>query len=156
MSILQQAQDLGAWRLESDLASLACQAAIELDNLILDRPTAFESASRLVSAITESVPENSDPFSPNSLLDPTVVLIVNRAIGDAIPGEPPTRVDDLVRCAARLMQELSDLIADPGRSRANRLPELKQMRLLCLALSKCAAAAMLSPEDRFPEHPFRS
>ena len=136
MPVLQQPQDLGTWQLESDLASLACQAAIEFDNLILDRPTAFDSASRLVSAIRESLPQNSDPFSPNSLLDPTAVLIVNRAIGDAIPGEPLTRVDALVRRSARLMQQLTDLIANPQCSRANRLSELKLMRSLCLALSK--------------------
>ena len=64
MPVLQQPQDLVRWQLESDLASLACQAAIEFENPILDCPTAFDSASRLVSAITESLPQNSDPFSP--------------------------------------------------------------------------------------------
>ena len=96
MSILDEGQDLGAWRLESDLASLACQTAIEMDNLILGRLTTLDAANRLISAISESIPKDGDPFSPTSLLDPTVVLAFNRAIGDVVPGETPTRADVLV------------------------------------------------------------
>lgn len=155
MSILEEAHDLGAWRLESDLASLACQAAIELDNLILDRPTTFDSVRRLISAIAESVPESADAFSPSSLLDATAVLVLNRAIGDAALGTAPTRVDELVRQAARIMQQLSDMIANPEHSRASSLPELKQMRSLCLAVSRHASAALPPPEERSPDHPFR-
>jgi hypothetical protein len=155
MSILQDAEDLSARRLEGDLASLACQAAIELDNLILDRSTTLDSVRRLVATIAESVPESMDVFSPSSLLDPTAVLVLNRAIGDTVPGKAPTRVDELVRQASRMMQQLSEMIANPGHSRVSRLPELKQMRSLCLAVSKHASAATPSPEERIPEHPFR-
>jgi hypothetical protein len=155
MSVLEDVQDLGAWRLESDLASLACQAAIELDNLILDRPTTFDSVRRLIATIAESVPDSARAFSPSSLLDPTAVLVLNRAIGDAVPGVAPNRVDELVRHAARMIQQLSDMIANPEHSRASRLSELKQMRLLCLAVSKHASAAIPSPEERIPDHPFR-
>ncbi len=156
MTVSEDVPDLGAWRLESDLASLACHAAIELDNFILERSTTFESVRRLASEIAESVPPNFDSFSPSSLLDPTAVLVLNRAISDAVPENAPTRVDELVRKAAQITQRLSALIDNPADFRATKLPELAQMRSLCLALSKHASAAMPSPEERFPEHPFRS
>ncbi len=156
MSTVEETQDLIAWQLESDLASLACQAAIELDNLVLGRATTFPSVGRLVAAIAESVPEDDDPGSPSSSLDATAALALNRAISEVIPGSAPTHVTDLVRRVAGITQQLSELVSNPGHSRVNRASELKQMRSLCLALSKHASASMPSPEERTPEHPFRS
>ena len=63
---------IGSERLGHDLPSVACQAAIELDNLILGRGTSLPSVAELSNRLTEEVPNVQDLNSPLSLPRSTV------------------------------------------------------------------------------------
>src|SRR5437879_13145023 len=74
------AYDSAARALESDLPSLANQAAIELDNLVLKRPVQLDAVRRLASRISEAVVNVAEPGSPSSLLDVRTAVVINKAI----------------------------------------------------------------------------
>jgi len=65
LSVAAPAEMLNAevFQMENDLPSLACQAAIELDDLILDRFLGCDCTNRLIGALTASIPETADPAS---------------------------------------------------------------------------------------------
>jgi hypothetical protein len=143
------------WPVENDLPTVACHAAIELDNLILDRPIGLSSVDRLRFLLSESIPPERDPNSPNWLRDPTAVVVVNRALGDEPSRKPISTVGELVREAGELVAQLAELIRDPSAFRTSNAAELNKMRSFCLALSRRASATKKSPHDRIPEHRFR-
>lgn len=157
MSPLESTKNPGMidWPIENDLSAIACSAAIELDNLILDRQIGFASVELLGSLLSESIPQEHDPASPNWLRDPTAAVVVNRALGDASSGNGISTVDDLVRRAGELIERFAELVRDPAEFRRRQCAELEQMRSFCLALSRRASAAKKSPHDRVPEHRFR-
>jgi hypothetical protein len=141
--------------LENDLPTVACHAAIEIDNLLLDRSGDFLSVQRLVSFISESIPLEHDPTSPNWLRDPTAVAVVNRALSDAATRKPISTVDELVREAGDLLQQFRELLRNPQEFKNSHTAKLAEMKSFCLALSRRATAAKESPHNRMPEHPFR-
>ncbi|HUY32086.1 MAG TPA: hypothetical protein VMV69_04840 [Pirellulales bacterium] len=157
MATLNSAVDTKAdnCKMENDLPAVACHAAVELDNLVLDRPGGFVSVARLISLISESIPQEHDPASPNWLRDPTAVVVVNRALGDATPPKSISTVDELVKEAGSLVQRFSELVRNPTKFRQSNTNELNEMRAFCLALSRRASATKRSPHDRIPEHRFR-
>ena len=53
-----------------DLPTLACEAAIELDNMLLNRFTGVESVRMLADKISQAIPDIRDPASPNWLSNP--------------------------------------------------------------------------------------
>jgi len=154
---VEQISEVGEaeWPMESDVPSLACQAAIELDNILLDRPCGTDSVCRLARIISRSIPDEQDPSSANWLLDPTAVVVVNRAIGDSTRRQPFSTVKELVREAGELVQRFHKLIDDSEGFKKKNSDDLKKMRAFCLALSRRASAAKKSPHDRVPDHPFR-
>ena len=81
--------------MENDLSAVTCHAAVELDNLILNRAVGVASVNCLVSMISKSIPQEHDPASPNWLLDPTTIVVVNRAFGDASPTRHISTVEEL-------------------------------------------------------------
>jgi len=65
--------------LESDLASLACQAAIELDNLLIRGKCEHDAIRRLADALSLIVASGGESASPASLLKPATAVVLNRA-----------------------------------------------------------------------------
>lgn len=123
-----------------DLASLASRAAIELDNLMLKRPTSLEAAQRLAARLSERIP--STPAS--KIPDIATVVALRRALIETPGFTEATTLDELVKNAAQVTGLLS---------KAGPEVDLKLLRTFCVALSREATAAQRSPFER-PEQPF--
>ena len=147
--------EVGELGLERDLPNVACHAAIELDNLLLDQPFGTDNIGRLISMISESIPQQGEAASAASLWDPSTVVVVNRAIGDSNPNSNISTIDDLVKEAKDIFAEFSELVENPMDFRQRQPEKVAEMRQFCLALSRRASAAKKSPYSRMPEHPFR-
>jgi hypothetical protein len=138
------------WEMECDLASIASQAAIELDNLMLGRMTDLFAAERLADILANSI--NVDMAgSPESQLNPTTAVAVNLAIADANKQNQFTQLADLLNEVGKL----TDVLSQPNTIKNAESNELKKLRNFCLALSKRAFALEQAMQDVKPEHPFR-
>jgi len=129
----------------SDLAILACQAAIELDNVILRRSTPRHAVRDLASKIREAV-NVPDPALPSSLLDPNTTVALNRAIGGL------TTLDELLERAQQVSERLLHVSSLTVASVGNE--EWEELRRFCLALSRHAASLRQAPDER-SHHPLR-
>lgn len=138
-----------------DLASLACRAAIQIDDLLLERGAELSAVSDLVTQISGAVTKVDKPALPNSLLDPTTAIAVNQAIQAAFSSQALQKLDQLVKEADRITQRLIELSRDPAVFRAENAEELGRMRTFCLALSRSFSALTRPPEDFRPDHPLR-
>ena len=130
--------------LEMDLASLASQAAIELDDLLLGRRKDLTAVGVLVDKIAAGLPEGKP-------LDATTVVAVQRALIDTPGSKQTTTVSELQSSAAEMTARLSGLITESDVKAPNLL---EQLRSFCVALSKHSTALQRSPYDR-REHPFQ-
>jgi hypothetical protein len=132
--------------LEMDLASLASQAAIELDDLFLGRRKDLTAVGVLVDKIAAGLPEGKP-------LDATTVVAVQRALIDTPGSKQTTTVSELQSSAAEMTARLSGLI-NGGDVKPPAPDVLEQLRSFCVALSKHSTALQRSPYDR-REHPFQ-
>jgi hypothetical protein len=130
--------------LEMDLASLASQAAIELDDLLLGRRKDLTAVGVLVDKIAAGLPQGKP-------LDATTVVAVQRALIDTPGSKQTTTVSELQSSAAEMTARLSGLITESDVKAPNLL---EQLRSFCVALSKHSTALQRSPYDR-REHPFQ-
>ncbi len=140
---------------ESDLASLASEAAIELDKLLLregSNVTAVEQLASLLSRSSESGGTNGE--MPLLLAEPSAAVVIHRAIADA-RGVSSMTIADLVERAQEVARELDEVRREPESFRESRHDELRRMRSFCLALSRTASGYRESVLDRSPDHPFR-
>jgi hypothetical protein len=140
--------------LESDLASVAVNAATELDNFALGRSERLDEVQRLAERLSESFEGIEQPSSPQSLIDPTEVVVMHRAIQDSALHSKMTTVDELVREAGKVVERLNRIVKDPEVAGTD-VQEVKQIRDFCLALSKAASAYDHSLDDMEFPHPFR-
>lgn len=110
-----------------DLASLALDAAIALDNVLLGRPSGDLSTLRqLATAIEESLPSGS-------AIDPTTAFAVRHALINT-PGVPVvTTAGELVENTNKLAAQLAEFHA-PGDVPSEE--EIKRLRAFCLGLSR--------------------
>jgi hypothetical protein len=134
------------------LAWVACQAATELDNLILGRSASIDAVRGLTSALSSSVVTGSPTTAPASLVDPTTTVVLTRALRESEPNLHGRTLEDLVNATVHLVEQLRQ-VAEPART-AEQQKTLQVLRAFCLALSRHAAAVSPSPANR-PEHPFR-
>lgn len=137
---------------ETDLASVACRAAIELDNQMLNRGNGVDSISQLHKMVSESLPTGQDPMAANWLRDPSTTVVVHRALSR---NSPATAVDELVKKAREILAQFSSLIASPTEFVKQHREEAEKMREFCLALSRSASSTRRSPLDRNEGSVFR-
>ncbi len=140
--------------LGDDLETVACEAAIELDNLIRGRSQIAASVKKLADRLTKELPEATDLSSIKHLVDPSTVIVLSGAISELLGAGQPNEVQELTRAAGRVAQRLLAVSNDPEGSRGDIL-SLEQLRGFCLALSKRAAAARGSAIEAKPQHPYR-
>jgi hypothetical protein len=131
-------------RPKPDLPLLACEAAVELDNLILSQSTGLEAVRCLASAISDAV-DVPEPAKPSSLLDAATAVALHRAMGNV------ATLDELLQ---RTKAMTARLLAATPEQLAGREEEWKLLRSFCLALSQHAAALRQTPEDT-SRHPLR-
>ena len=140
-------------RLGTDLPSVACNAAIELDNLLLGLTTDLPSVRELCDKLTEEVPNVSDLASPRSLVDPSTVVVIHRVLRESQMGGLSDEIDELTRQAAEIVRKLQAVIGDPSGSRSTNEEGVKKLKMFCLLLSKRASGAKKSARE--PKHPYR-
>ncbi len=141
--------------LENDLASIACQAAIELDDLILRRGQSSESIRRLLNRLSESISTSEGTKVAGFLIDPTAAVVVNRAISEAGSVQPACKFEQLVRNTEGLTEQLGKVVANPESFRDADEDSLRKLRTFCLALSRHASAEGHRNRERVPQHPYR-
>ncbi len=141
--------------LENDLPSLACQAAIELDNLILGYSTDLEAVRRLISYISGSFTTVSDLSTGVSALDATTAVLIRRALHDSELARAVPNLEELVIQAKDVTSRLQRLVDEPRALKEYARAELGPMRSFCLTLSKHALGFERGRHEMKPEHPFR-
>jgi hypothetical protein len=147
MPVVCDAGEALDYDLESDLPSLASQAAIELDNYILHHETNLRAAKRLAAKLANSVTSVYEPASSSSLLDPATTVALSRAFRELGGPTQPTHLTDLLAKASELTESLQKPEGRPDE-------ELRVLRSFCIALSRQASTLERSPHDRY-DHPFR-
>lgn len=145
-------QNESSWTdLEGDLPSLASRAAIELDNMILGNADDLAVVRRLARLLAESLEAVPDPASPESLVDPATVLVMNSAILDAhVADRPLQTLRDLVSESMRIRETLESISGLTPKA------DLERMRSFCVALSNRASECLKPWEELESRHPFRS
>lgn len=139
------------WELEDDLPSLANQAAIELDNLLLGRDTGFEAVQRLASRLAADVANGDDSASTAVHYDPITLSVVNRAIDEWNPATRPEKISDVVKYVEQLTKRLEGAAKSPQSASREELEELRDH---CVVLSESASVSGRPPFDNDPRYPF--
>jgi C4-dicarboxylate-specific signal transduction histidine kinase len=148
--------EIREWELETSLPSLASQAAAELDNLLLGKSNQVDALRRLSAQIAESIVNVDQPDAPGSLIDPSAVVVMHRAIGETnTTGVRMTTIHDLIHEATRITQGLESIGRDPEGTKSQAVSVIEKMRDFCLVLSRLASAHEQSVLERRPSHPFR-
>jgi hypothetical protein len=142
-------------KLGHDLPSIACQAAIELDNLILDRGRSLPAVAELSNRLAEEVPNVPDLNSPLSLVDPSTVVALHGTFQEAPTTGPSDDIADLIQRASEIVKRLMMASNNPQAARFADLEELRKLKEFCLILSRRAAAASGDPDEAGPPHPYR-
>jgi hypothetical protein len=154
MHVSAKAEDgVGGTAIEPDLPTLACDAAVEIDDLVRGHQRDLAAVRLLAATIADSV-KVEELTSPASLLHPATAIMLGRAIG-SVPGGAgePRKLNELLKTAGEYVRSLTRLVEATEASPPSR-DELTKLRAFCVALSTHAGATHRSPFDR-PQHPLR-
>jgi hypothetical protein len=129
----------------TDLPSLACHAAIELEGFLLDQSTVFDAAEALSLRLADKEVVGCGPPRPVFLVDPPASLAMSQAILDSrLISAPMQSERELEKKADDILRRLKTVIGEAKRGVKNR-DELILMRTFCLALSKSTSNMEESP-----------
>jgi len=134
--------------LDTDLASLACHAAIELEGVVLGRATRFEAVEKLATALSGAKIDSTGSVCLDFLHDPSVSLAMHQAIvASSIASETLEEDDQLIEQTGKISAELANFVkrAEAGDKSFHEADKLKQF---CLALS---SGASLSQESVYED-----
>jgi len=135
---------------DTSLSTLACQAAIELDNYINNQSTEGHALAKLAARISGSIIQ-SDAAEPP--MNPSAVVVMKCAIQDSNwSNERMTNLQDLIGQARKITDRLSFLAAHRNDAATG---DVSKLRLFCLTLSKLSLAAERARAQTRPDHPFR-
>jgi len=140
----------GLCALDPNLPFLASEAAVDIDNLLSDRPPRDLAAMRrLAERLKNSVEKDTADGPLRSLMDPATLTVLGEAMGDAVRSQSLQTVEDLLEEAGKIAVSLSK--EDPKENPQ----ELEQARNFCVALSRAVMTYHKSIRDLRPSHPFR-
>lgn len=139
------------------LSSLACSAAIEIDNLIAGQEADMDAIRAFAEAVNVSDKGGKAVDSGYLSYDPAAVVIVKQAIDDSLaPSTPVVTIDQLADETHKIRESLIRVASDPEALRSQGAEELSKIRGFCLSLSRSAAAQSWPIVDFEPTHPYRS
>lgn len=121
--------------LDPQLPLLAAQAAVQLDNLLLERGTDLSAVFALAARLNNSQITASTSGPQSQLVDFATLSVLNQAI-HGVSGVSAQSLDDLAQQATKLTEELSSASTDKP---ANTIV-LEKIRLFCSLLSQCSTA----------------
>lgn len=136
------------------LAQVASNAAVEFDCYLRGRQFGFDAVTQLASYLQSEIKEVNEPPTPSSLLNPSVAVVMSRAINSSNWAPIITTVADLVNQAKEISKELQSSEALLDKATATEAT-VQKLRDFCVALSKAAAEQRHSIEDTIPYHPYR-
>jgi hypothetical protein len=145
------------WQPEASLSLIACQAAAELDNLMLGKGSELTAVQRLALLISEALQNPQGSTTASTSARPATLVVMHRAIDDSklATGQRLKTVKELVDKAA----EISLMLKTVSESSQDKVQEIAQdldkLKAFCLALSRIASAHEMTFEDFEPPHPYR-
>lgn len=150
------AQDL--WEFYSDVPSLACHAAIELDNLIRGKGTGLNAVIQLAEVISQDMAlskSDATGIISSAYLDSATAVALNYAIADYNRSTTPDELHKLITETKEVVQCLRKLVENPKRALEEKPEKVKQLKYFCLALSKRALALEVPQYQEESQHPYR-
>ncbi len=140
----------GLYALDPNLPFLASEAAVDIDNLISDRPPRDLTAMRrLAERLNNSVVKDSVGGPLRSLMDPVTLTVLGEAMVDTVRSQSLQTIEDLLEEADKIAVTLSK------ENPKENSQEIKQARDFCVSLSRAVMAYHKSIRDLRPSHPFR-
>lgn len=136
---------------ETDLASLASRAAINLDDMLLGRTQDTCSILRLAKVFRGKLEVGSPDEKRQWLIDPPTAVIVSCAMHEVDADQPSETIEQVKRFAEEIARQL-EAVATPSHPDATQLAMLRDY---CVALSRSAASATYSPPELEEVHPYR-
>ena len=132
-----------------DLAVVSCFAAREVHEVLEGKGGEFESVRNLVKIIKESIIPNRQGSTPETMVDPSRAIAMNRALEYSELGEKDSMktVAQLATETERVVGLLDGLVKNPTKVCQDKFPELKKLRALCLALSSSVIACEAPVEE---------
>ncbi len=130
-------------RMEADLSTLACHAAIELGRPTRAETDGFRAVRGLVKRLTEQLEmpdwseEGTDEQLRKSLFDPTTVVVMSDVISSLSQTEPK-KLRELLKGTERYTDELRKLIDDPVSYEKQNPSTLIKLREFCLKVAERA------------------
>jgi len=141
-----------------DLPSLACHAAIELDNLLRGKSTGLNFVMQLAEVISQEMALSSgDTASIISLghLNPATAVALNYAFADSELSSSKTKISELIGEIRQIVQCLRRVVENPEKALTEEPTKVEQLKSFCLALSKRALAIETPQYQDETQHPYR-
>jgi hypothetical protein len=135
----------GLYALDPNLPFLASEAAVDIDNLLFDRPPRDLTAMRrLAGRLNNSVEKGTPGGALRSLMDPVTLTVLGEAMENAGRSQSLQTVEDLLGEADKIAVTLSK--EDPKENSQ----ELEQARDFCVSLSRAVMTYHKSIRDLRP------
>lgn len=136
--------------LEKDLPSIACFAAIELDNIFLGSDDKVKSIERLVGVLSGPfVGQTSDPQA--FMVEPATSVAMSQAIDASHLFEKPMKtIDDLIKESNNIIDKLKKIAVHADNEINGNKENVKKLRQFCINLSRGASSYEQSPHDSIP------
>lgn len=143
------------WEPELDLSSLACDAAIELDNLIRGKSQDLGTVKKLIVEIEDLGKglSNSARHGGLAQLSPTTAVALNSAIDDSELSSAQSDISGLSKETDRIIERLKNLVSNPQKAKAEE--PVEKLRSFCIALSRHALASKPPIYEAESGHPYR-
>jgi len=135
--------------LDPDLPILASEAAIDFDNILSNGSGELRAIRQLAQKLKNSIQSDIASGQSRSSMDTATLVVLNEAVIQSARGSASQSVDDLLKEAFKIADELS---TDYPKCDRNLL---EQARDFCLALSRAAMTYHKSIRDLSLPHPFR-
>lgn len=128
--------------MREDLAVVSCFAAREVHEVLEGQGGQFEAIGNLVKIIKESIIPVGQDSSPETMVDPSMAVAMNRALESSELGKKnlAKTVVELVTETKQVADLLDDLVKDPAKVCQDKPADLQKLRSLCLVLSSSVIA----------------
>jgi hypothetical protein len=138
--------------LDTDLSTIACYAAGELDERRLGIKNNFRFISLLAERISDLFENVRQEHSAKSLFDPVAVVVMKRTFDSSnLSKINLVTVNDLVQQTSNIRKQLSKIVENPGNRDCMTGEEYQQLCNFCLVLSDQASLYEQSLDDWNPE-----
>jgi hypothetical protein len=143
------------WEPELDLSSLACDSAMELDNLIRGKSQGLDTVKKLIEIISDVGQGLTDSVTHGGLakLSPTTAVALNSAIDESKLSPAQIDISGLSKETDKIIGSLKNLVANTQTAKYEE--PVEKLRSFCIALSRHALATKPPVYEGDSGHPYR-